>query len=622
MDKNVQDDNKKIKVELDKHALDALNSQKASSDITISTKSEGNTPSGLDAIKKNQMPNGLSSTNSRSNLNRPIADGKNRSTNDPDISLGESNENGTRKKKGYSSHKKVGKTSNKALEKEKKLGVNQPNSFLNRNNFKGFGRNKTAKNPSINPSASFKGKTGFLNKKSPFMPKGLSMLSKFQKKKKSNSISSESVKKVVTPNIISWFMALPIQIKIAIVGGGVGSFIIIVVILIMIVTSTSASEANREMKNEYIEGDYTDEELCEYLDRNGYLSNESGEVIECEKSQAYQYFYNFKTLKEDYEEKYSRNQIQINTELLYETLAYYNTDEELYTKATKDEMNKLMEAMIEEVEESCVVKTYNKDTKVCTENKYVYTLYEFSLDKYISYLKFGNTSTHPNYGHDSKNKSSNGKAVTRKCGEGKNVDYVFGYGLVNTSSSPISQSSNCPNNPVTEDDYDDEDINVVKTSLKDLGVLGGVTPYSHVNYSSKASDDVSESDSVGVTGSGDGATIAEYALKFVGNPYKYGGTSLTNGADCSGFIQSVYAHFGYKISRSTSTQVKDGKEVECNLSSLKAGDIILYGNPVGHAALYIGNGMVVHAKGAKWGITTDKYDYSSKGFNTCRRIVE
>ena len=150
----------------------------------------------------------------------------------------------------------------------------------------------------------------------------------------------------------------------------------------------------------------------------------------------------------------------------------------LYNSVTKEEVKKLIEAMIEEIEETCVVKTYDKDKKICTEKKYVYTLYEFSLDKYISYLKYGETSTHPNYGHDDTNKSSTGKAVERKCGEGKNTDYIFGYGLVNTSSSPLSESSSCPKNPVIEEDYK----NLIKTeiTLEKLNAWGGVPKYSHI----------------------------------------------------------------------------------------------------------------------------------------------
>lgn len=91
-----------------------------------------------------------------------------------------------------------------------------------------------------------------------------------------------------------------------------------------------------------------------------------------------------------------------------------------------------------------------------------------------------------------------------------------------------------------------------------------------------------------------GQQVANYAKKFVGNPYRYGGTSLTNGADCSGFTQSVYKHFGYKLPRTSSEQRKSGKSV--SFSNRKVGDLICYS---GHVGIYIGNNKIVHASNSK-----------------------
>ncbi len=111
--------------------------------------------------------------------------------------------------------------------------------------------------------------------------------------------------------------------------------------------------------------------------------------------------------------------------------------------------------------------------------------------------------------------------------------------------------------------------------------------------------------------SSSGSEVAGYALNFVGNPYVYGGTSLTNGADCSGFVQSIYSHYGYNISRTSSSQSQSaGKEV--SLSSLQAGDLIFYRNGSGnvsHVAMYIGGGRVVHASNPRDGIKTSNVDY-------------
>lgn len=109
------------------------------------------------------------------------------------------------------------------------------------------------------------------------------------------------------------------------------------------------------------------------------------------------------------------------------------------------------------------------------------------------------------------------------------------------------------------------------------------------------------------TTSTSGQAIADYAVQFVGNPYKYGGTSLTNGADCSGFVQSVYKHFGYSLPRVAADQASAGTKV--STSNLQPGDLLFY-HGFGHVAIYIGGGQVVHASNEKTGIKISSYDYS------------
>ena len=103
--------------------------------------------------------------------------------------------------------------------------------------------------------------------------------------------------------------------------------------------------------------------------------------------------------------------------------------------------------------------------------------------------------------------------------------------------------------------------------------------------------------------------ICEYARQFVGNPYKWGGTSLTNGADCSGFVQSVFANFGIYLSRTAASQSGGGTAV--SLDSIQAGDLLFYDNGgyVGHVAIYCGDGTVVHASNEKTGITISDANY-------------
>lgn len=106
-------------------------------------------------------------------------------------------------------------------------------------------------------------------------------------------------------------------------------------------------------------------------------------------------------------------------------------------------------------------------------------------------------------------------------------------------------------------------------------------------------------------GSEMGVAVAEYGLQFVGNPYVWGGTSLTNGADCSGFVMSVYANFGVSLPHSSASDRSQGYAVD-GLANAQPGDLICYS---GHVALYIGNGQIVHASNKKTGIIVSQADY-------------
>ena len=123
---------------------------------------------------------------------------------------------------------------------------------------------------------------------------------------------------------------------------------------------------------------------------------------------------------------------------------------------------------------------------------------------------------------------------------------------------------------------------------------------------SESSATTSEAPVVYATGeSALGQSVASYACQFVGNPYVYGGTSLTYGADCSGFVMSVYANFGVSLPHSSSGDRSVGTAVD-GLANAQPGDIICYS---GHVAIYIGNGQIVHASTAKTGIKISDVNY-------------
>jgi len=103
-----------------------------------------------------------------------------------------------------------------------------------------------------------------------------------------------------------------------------------------------------------------------------------------------------------------------------------------------------------------------------------------------------------------------------------------------------------------------------------------------------------------------GVAVAEYAIQFVGNPYVWGGVSLTDGADCSGFVMKVYENFGVELPHSSAADRKQGYAVKGGLKNAQPGDLICYS---GHVAIYIGDGKIVHAASEKSGIKIGKADY-------------
>lgn len=127
--------------------------------------------------------------------------------------------------------------------------------------------------------------------------------------------------------------------------------------------------------------------------------------------------------------------------------------------------------------------------------------------------------------------------------------------------------------------------------------------------SSRTSTSSNSDTSSNSSGSSTRSKIVNYALKFQGNPYVWGGTSLTNGTDCSGFTQSVFKDLGVGIPRDSRSQAGSGKRV--SVSSVQPGDLIFYAKrgSINHVAIYIGNGKVISASSPDTGIRITSYDY-------------
>ena len=124
------------------------------------------------------------------------------------------------------------------------------------------------------------------------------------------------------------------------------------------------------------------------------------------------------------------------------------------------------------------------------------------------------------------------------------------------------------------------------------------------------------SSAASVSNHGSGNAVVDYAVQFVGNPYVYGGTSLTNGADCSGFVMSVYENFGVSLPHSSTADRNVGVDVG-GLENAQPGDLVCYS---GHVGIYIGDGQIVHASTASTGIKISDADYRTSV--AVRRVIQ
>lgn len=156
-------------------------------------------------------------------------------------------------------------------------------------------------------------------------------------------------------------------------------------------------------------------------------------------------------------------------------------------------------------------------------------------------------------------------------------------------------------------------INRSYTAASDGPATEAVQSDTPSNRTSASAGSSASYDGGSTVSGGTGSAVANYAVQFLGNPYLWGGTSLTNGADCSGFVMQVYAHFGVSLPHSSSAQRGCGQSV--SLEDIQPGDIVCYDH---HVGIYVGDGTIISALGSNYGITYSSVTY--KSIITIRRI--
>lgn len=202
---------------------------------------------------------------------------------------------------------------------------------------------------------------------------------------------------------------------------------------------------------------------------------------------------------------------------------------------------------------------------------------------------------------------------TIKVEENKDVIIPANPAQSDDSAITSAPSANTAQNSQAQSPSSGQNSSDSKSAASAPGTTNSSNSSSQIGSSGPSSGTVSSP----VAGPGSSAAVVSatrtaivaYAKQFLGNPYVYGGTSLTNGADCSGFTQSVFAHFGITTGRSSRDQAAQGKEI--SMSAIQPGDLLFYasGSYINHVAIYIGDGKIIHSSNPTTGITITKYNY-------------
>ena len=277
---------------------------------------------------------------------------------------------------------------------------------------------------------------------------------------------------------------------------------------------------------------------------------------------------------------------------------YYPTAVTLEEEAAREEaMRRAEEAKAQAAEEASYEEAADSGEEVSEDISYS----EESVSTDTSYDD-GSASTDMSYDDGSASTDTsydNGSAST-------DTSYYNGSTGIDTSydNGSTSPDTSYDNGSASPDTSYDNGSTGTDTSY-DNGSTGTDTSYDNGNTGTDTTTDSSASDS------SLGQQIADYAVQFVGNPYVYGGTSLTNGTDCSGFTMSVMANFGIGLARTAADQSYGGTSVA--ISDIQPGDLLFYsdGSGISHVALYIGGGQIVHAATESQGIIISNYNYDT-----------
>ena len=277
---------------------------------------------------------------------------------------------------------------------------------------------------------------------------------------------------------------------------------------------------------------------------------------------------------------------------------YYPTAVTLEEEAAREEaMRRAEEAKAQAAEEASYEETADNSEAVSEDTSYS----EESGSADASYDD-GSASADTSYDDGS------ASADTAYDNGSASADTAYDNGSASTDTSydngSASTDTSYDNGSTSTDTSYDNGSASTDTSY-DNGSTSTDTSYDNGSTSTDTTTDSSASDS------SLGQQIADYAVQFVGNPYVYGGTSLTNGTDCSGFTMSVMANFGIGLARTAADQSYGGTSVA--ISDIMPGDLLFYsdGSGISHVALYIGGGQIVHAATESQGIIISNYNYDA-----------